>query len=315
MFSVVIPAYNAQNFIANSIGSVLAQSVKDFELIVVDDGSTDATRAQIENFSDKRIHYIYQENQGVSAARNKGIEESRGEYICFLDADDEWKPEHLLVMKGLIERYNMCGFYVSGYDIRLSNGTLINKSEQILEKIDNNEFKSDDGYEILNTYGYFLNTNTVCCRREVFDKVGLFRVGVKNGEDDDMWYRIFAYYSVAVSKRSTTVYDRANCGATGQRGAVSEPPFLQRVPGILESAEVPQHRKESLLCWMERNKLSRARKHILAGNKSEAYNLLKKLDVKKVNKKKYFETLLCLVIPTRFVQKHIYNRDKGYYQE
>ena len=97
MFSVIIPAYNAEAFIRNSICSVLAQTVEDFEIVVVDDGSIDHTAAKIKSIDDFRIRYIYQENAGVSAARNTGIQNARGEYICFLDADDLWKQNHLEV--------------------------------------------------------------------------------------------------------------------------------------------------------------------------------------------------------------------------
>lgn len=315
MFSVIIPAYNAEKFIMNSIQSVLNQTYEGFELIVVDDGSKDGTKGVIERFKDDRLRYVYQENAGVSAARNRGILESKYEFICFLDADDEWRPEHLSVMSGLISKYPKCGMYISGYDIRLNNGELIPKSRQILRKIDAAEFECDDGFELLNHHGYFFNTNVVCCRREAFDKVGVFSVGVRNGEDDDMWYRIFAYYPIAVSKASTTVYDRANCGATGKRVAAVEPPFVRRVDGLLASPEIPQNRKQSLVIWSERNMLSQARKHIINGNKSEAFKIFRRIAIKKVSKKKYFETLLCMFVPTKLIQNYIDRRDRGYYQE
>ena len=314
MFSVVIPAYNAEKFITNAVKSVLDQTYPDFELVLIDDGSVDGTKAQIEQFSDDRIRYIYQENGGVSAARNKGILESRGDYVCFLDADDEWKTEHLALLRSLIEKYSDCGLYITGYDIRLGNGEVVHKSQQILHAIAEEDFKSDDGYALLNHHGYFLNTNTVCCRKDVFDKVGLFSVGVKNGEDDDMWYRIFAYYSLAVSKRVTTVYDRANCGATAQRGEVHETFFLRRVDELLASNEVPAHRKKSLLVWRERNKLSTARKYILVGEKKKAAKMIRTIDYKKVKKKKLFETLLCLLLPYKMVRRVIDKRDAAYYR-
>ena len=89
MFSVIIPAYNAEHFIDASVISVLSQSCDDYELIIVDDGSQDGTREKIFAYSDSRIKYIYQDNGGVSSARNRGILESNGEFVCFLDSDDE----------------------------------------------------------------------------------------------------------------------------------------------------------------------------------------------------------------------------------
>lgn len=312
MFSVVIPAYNSEKFIMGAVNSVLNQTYKDFELIIVDDGSKDKTRNVIEALTDSRIRYIYQDNGGVSSARNKGITSSLGSYVCFLDSDDEWKPEHLAELDALISEYPDCGMYMTGYDIRLNNGEVIHKSREILKRISEEQITSDNGYDVLIRNGYFFNTNTICCRRDVFDKVGLFKVGVKNGEDDDMWLRIFAYYSIAISKRATTVYDRSNCGATAQR-LVFEPAFLSRVDTILSDPEVLECRKTSLRMWVERNKLSQARKHILAGNKREARKLLFKTKIGKVNKKKYLETLLCLLIPTKIVKGRIDKRDANYY--
>ena len=313
MFSIVIPAYNAEKFIAISVKSVLNQTHGDFELIIVDDGSEDETKKVIKQFHDDRITYIYQCNGGVSSARNAGILASKGEYVCFLDSDDEWKSNHLEVMSSLIKKYKDCGMYITGYDIRLRNGEVVHKSHDLLKSISYEDFMSNDGYEISSKYGYFFNTNTICCRREVFDKVGLFVTGVKNGEDDDMWFRIFAYYPVAISKQTTTIYDRSNCGATRQRVNDSDRTFLGRVEGILNSSEVPQYRKASLMIWIEKNKLSQVRKSILMGNKKEAISLLRKVDYKKVSPKRYYETLVSLIVPTRIIQQLIDRRDAAYF--
>ncbi len=97
MISVIIPVYNGAKFIKDAIESVLAQTYRDYEIIVVNDGSTDNTEEVLRPYIEKGVvRYFYQENQGVSAARNKGIKEARGEYIAFLDADDVWLPEFLM---------------------------------------------------------------------------------------------------------------------------------------------------------------------------------------------------------------------------
>ena len=92
--SVVIPTYNRARFLVGAVQSVLEQTFADFELLVVDDGSTDGTRQVLEKFAEK-IRYIYQDNSGVSAARNAGISAARGKWVAFLDSDDEWKPDYL----------------------------------------------------------------------------------------------------------------------------------------------------------------------------------------------------------------------------
>jgi len=95
--SVIIPAYNQANFIGKAIESVLRQTYQDFEIIVIDDGSTDNTEEITRGFKDKRVKYIkkYKKNRGISVARNIGIKTARGKYIALLDSDDEWLPEKL----------------------------------------------------------------------------------------------------------------------------------------------------------------------------------------------------------------------------
>lgn len=104
LFSIVLPSYNRAHFLPRSIQSVLNQTEKDWELIVVDDGSTDDTAAVVHSFNDPRIHYVYQENAERSAARNKGIAQSTGSWLCFLDSDDEFLPHHLACFRTSIDK-------------------------------------------------------------------------------------------------------------------------------------------------------------------------------------------------------------------
>lgn len=314
MFSVVVPAYNAEKFVAAAIDSVLSQTCPDFELIVVDDGSEDGTAGVVRGYEDPRVRCIVQENGGVSAARNAGIRASAGEYVCFLDADDLWRENHLQVLSDLIGCYPDCGFFITGHDIRLTNGRLVHRFAEQLKRVEGETFRSDDGYRMILDYGYFFNTNTVCCRRALFDRTGLFEVGVKNGEDDDMWFRMFACSSVAVSKAVTTVYTRENSGATARRMTDTQSIFYNRVEGLLTGGELSQERKESLILLAERHKLSQCRKLILSGRKKDALKILRGIDVRKVSRKKYAETLLALLVLTKLVNRHVDRRDEGYYQ-
>lgn len=115
-FTVVIPLYNKERHISRAIASVLNQTHRDLELIVVDDGSTDRGVSKVEMIKDPRIRIIKQENSGVSAARNRGITEASSEFIAFLDADDAWKPNFLEVIQSLIEDYPEAGAYGTGYE-------------------------------------------------------------------------------------------------------------------------------------------------------------------------------------------------------
>ena len=105
MISVVIPLYNKAQHIAETLSSVLAQSVLPSEIIVIDDGSTDGGAQVVRQFESAGVRLITQTNQGVSAARNRGLEEATGDYVAFIDADDLWLPDHLRVLSDLIEKW------------------------------------------------------------------------------------------------------------------------------------------------------------------------------------------------------------------
>ena len=107
--SVIIPTYNCARFLGKTIDSALRQTYRDFEVILVDDGSTDDTQALMARYSDS-VHYVYQSNQGASAARNLAIGHSGGEFIAYLDADDLWSPEKLARQVEYLDTHPTCGF-------------------------------------------------------------------------------------------------------------------------------------------------------------------------------------------------------------
>ena len=111
MISIIIPVYNKSHYIVGTLQSAINQTYKDWEAIVIDDGSTDNSAEMIRSISDPRIHFYQQENHGVSYTRNRGIHMAKGEFIALLDADDEWFPDYLETVMELatIELYTLCG--------------------------------------------------------------------------------------------------------------------------------------------------------------------------------------------------------------
>src|SRR5688572_27202891 len=118
LFSVIIPLFNKAAHIENTLKSVLDQTFEEYEIIIVNDVSTDNGLEIVKNIRNSRIHIISQQNQGVSAARNKGIEHSKGKLIAFLDADDYWFPNHLEALSELHTNFPGCGIYCSRYKIK-----------------------------------------------------------------------------------------------------------------------------------------------------------------------------------------------------
>lgn len=188
-FSIIIPLYNKEPYVLKAIHSVLDQTFKDYELIIVDDGSIDNSAAIAKHVIDgyDNCYLIKQKNAGVSRARNKGVEVSHGEYICFLDADDWWEPTFLEDMAGLIKRYPNAGIYGTGYYI-VKNG--IKRLSTI--GVDN---CFTEGYiNYCQVYATKLAmpfcTDTVCIPRIVYDEHGGFNNNIDLGEDFELWVRI-----------------------------------------------------------------------------------------------------------------------------
>lgn len=125
MISVVIPLYNKAHTIVDTLHTVMLQTFSDFEVIIVNDGSTDnGVEVVTQNFKDSRLRIINQENQGVSVARDRGVEEARSNYIAFLDADDKWHPEYLEIMNNAILDHPDAALFISGGLVTNSNGTI-----------------------------------------------------------------------------------------------------------------------------------------------------------------------------------------------
>ena len=204
-FSVVIPLYNKEHYIEKTIRSVLNQTCTDYEVIVVDDGSRDNSLALARAFASDVVQIIPQENQGVSVARNTGILNAKGEYVCFLDADDEWRPDYLATISDLTVRYPESDMFVTAYAVDMGNGK-INYSTRLEE-----ETGCLSSYWLTLAKGYdFVWTSASTMRRQTLIDAGLFRPGEKIGQDLDMWARVARINPrVAYSNHVCVNYNRA----------------------------------------------------------------------------------------------------------
>jgi glycosyltransferase involved in cell wall biosynthesis len=178
--SVIIPAYNQADYLGESIQSVLHQDYKDFEIVVVDDGSTDNTAQVVREFSDPRVGYVYQENRGLAGARNTGIRNSCGQYLSFLDSDDLFLPENLSLLVTELENNPDVGF-VSGQVIP------VDENGKPVGKIFENHLPSDPSFLLL---GNPVQVGCMMLRRSHQEKVGYFDESLRSYEDWDMWLRL-----------------------------------------------------------------------------------------------------------------------------
>ena len=254
--TVVIPLYNKAPYIKRAMDSVIAQTFENWEMVVVDDGSTDRGGDIVQNIKDSRIRLIQMKNHGVSGARNRGIREAKNDLIAFLDADDCYNPDFLAVILNLVEKYGAMGAYGTSYEIVEETGlrTIWQvpslrcvKAEDVLIK---NFFR-----EALS--GSVIWSSAVAIPRKIFDDVGFFPEGVRLGEDWDMWMRIGAKYPIAVSSYIGAVYhrDAANRTDTGKYAGI-EYGLVKTGLGLLSSAKLDRGQRKYLheyICMLQVN--------------------------------------------------------------
>ena len=184
LVSVIIPTYNSARFLTEAVSSVLAQSFNDFEILVIDDGSTDETQEVMRQYGSP-VRCIRQPNSGVAVARNRGIMESRGRYIAFLDADDTWLPDKLERQMNALSSESGAGFCYSAFTVVDSdlNPLRVNQSKRHASALEDLILRG-------NVVGSIC---TVLCERALFDKLGGFDPGLSQCADWDMWVRMAAH--------------------------------------------------------------------------------------------------------------------------
>lgn len=180
-FSIVIPTHNRATFIGKAIESVIGQIYDKWELVIVDDGSTDNTKEVILSFNDDRVIYIYQENSERSAARNNGIRNAKGKYICFLDSDDFYHQTHLQRFRELIKsRNDIPGLYFSGLSMNEYNDA---------ELVYDSSFNNNIEFVLVNSF----STPRACVSSEILKKYS-FDETIRIGEDTEFWVRILGEF-------------------------------------------------------------------------------------------------------------------------
>lgn len=187
--SVIIPTYNRATLLGRAIQSVLAQTYQDFELIIVDDASTDDTESLVKSFNSEKIRYIrHRKNKGVSAARNTGIRSAKGDYIALQDSDDEWMPEKLeKQMRAFATAPPEAGIVYTGFYMIVKNKKKYQPSASITPK-DGKIFSSIIKGE------YLVSPQTIVVKRECFEKYGLFDERFPPMEDWEMSLRLSKHY-------------------------------------------------------------------------------------------------------------------------
>lgn len=219
-FSIVIPLYNKEDFIESTIKSVLNQNFTDFEVIIINDGSTDNSENIVTSFNDDRIRILNQENRGLCASRNIGIRTAKGKFIAFLDADDLWTTDFLNTIYKLINTKNK--YHVFATNVKLLHPK---KTPNLIAKEFNSRYQTIvyDFFKLCkNNFGF----SSLVLNNTVFKQVGYFDESINYGEEDDFYIRCFTKFKIVYYQEPKTYY------RTGLKNQLTAPnkKFKRKIP-------------------------------------------------------------------------------------
>ncbi|KAF2341459.1 glycosyltransferase family 2 protein [Flavobacterium tistrianum] len=291
-FSVVIPLFNKANHIENTIKSILNQTFTDYEIIIVNDGSTDNGETLVRDFNDERIQIYSQKNQGVSGARNLGIEKSKGKLIAFMDADDFWFPDHLQELAILYRDFPDCGIYCSRHKIRISKKhfqiPVYNGIDQSFRGIVPDYFFSNRPFRI--TW-----TSSLAIPKEIIEKNGGFTPNVTNGQDLELWTKIGIRYPIALTNKTTAIYNY-NIPNSLSKNNLNSMKLMD-----FEQFKISEKENPSLKSFLDLYRIEYGLRYYTFGNKEKASFYLKDVDQQNISLK----IKLLLKMPAVFLRSFL----------
>lgn len=290
-FSIVIPLYNKENSVENTIQNALDQTFQDFEIIVVNDGSTDNGEEKVRGINDNRIKIYTTENQGVSSARNFGIEKASGNLIAFLDADDYWFPDHLQNLYELSNAFPECGMFCANYE-RFYNSNKIEKTifpdlKFPWKGVVPDFFKASH----IDRVAW---TSAVAVPKKIFEVVGNFdtKITLGAGEDTHLWIRIALKFPVAFTSETSARH------ILNSENRISLENTLKRSFAKLDDFPEEEKHNASLKKYLDLYRLEFAIKHKIAGDLTTFEYYLKNMDKKNIP----WKTKILIALPVGMLQ-------------
>lgn len=295
--SVVIPLYNKVRHVLRALESVRNQTHRDFEVIVVDDGSSDGGGAVVQGMADPRIRLISQDNAGVSAARNRGIREASADWIAFLDADDEWRPSFLATVLDLQARFPRAALCATAYGFRAGDKSWRPAFQHCPEHSAGGLL--EDYFLAMSGPPPFCSSSVMVSRR-VLDEIGHFPLGMARGEDLFTWAKIALRHRLAWSPFDGAVV-HLSADNRSWRGGPDTPdvPMVTAIEALLRSGEAPIAACDHVEEYLASIRLAHARSCILAGRKDWAAVQLGKTRGTRLHKIQRMALLFALWLPPR----------------
>lgn len=305
-FSVVIPLYNKAPYIEGAIASVLAQTEQDFEIIVLDDGSTDAGADIVATIADSRVRLVRQPNAGVSATRNRAISMANGQWVAFLDADD-WHHPHYLQSLAAAQSLHPAVDVVAAQYIPVADTSKVwppawhvpsapitRESIELIEDLPGRWMK-----------GPTFTTSSVSIRKTRLQQMQpCFVVGESHGEDLDMWFRVAEQSPVACIKWPLVAYRVSVVGSLSLKNPELElPPFLHRIRDRALSGAMTSAQAKSALRMVADQEISMARDALASGQRMEAIRLLWKGHNSASKRRWWFTAAMTAFVPGELVRR------------
>jgi glycosyltransferase involved in cell wall biosynthesis len=242
--SVAIPIYNSERTIASTLASVAVQSFSDFEIVAIDDGSTDNSADIVAGFDDPRVRLIRQDNAGPSAARNAALHHARAAFVAFLDSDDLWRPAHLQTLVALSRRFPEAGLLGDRYIEAADNSGIVELAAEENMPLDAGRLL-DDYFAVWAREAAPFCTSTFMVRRQLGIEAGGYKSGYWRGEDLEFYVRMALVTPVAASNYIGGIYRRTATGLTSRRLA-SPDVCMETIDRLLKLGTVAGGRATSL---------------------------------------------------------------------
>ncbi len=273
-FSVVIPVYNKEQYLRRAVDAVLAQTHADFELIVVDDGSTDSGLECLSDITDERLRRVWQANGGESAARNTGIRMARNDVVAFLDGDDSWEPRFLERMAELRQRFPKAGLYGSHYFIKRP-GENPEPAKIVGLPAIAKQFQTNAYFRLATGGQLPISASSVCVPKALLEDAGLFPIGERMGADQHMWWRIALNHPIAFHNEClATYFQDADNRVCPDNVPSEELPFSRELNLAMASRSDSLLKRLSVYRYMGAHLIHIARENIRAGKTDVAKQLL-----------------------------------------
>ncbi|KJS08358.1 MAG: hypothetical protein VR73_05930 [Gammaproteobacteria bacterium BRH_c0] len=305
--SVIMPLYNKEDSVSRSISSVLAQTILDFELIIINDGSTDNSANVVSQFIDPRIIFVEQLNAGVGAARNRGVMESTSDLVTFLDADDEWYPDYIESILVLAEQYSQCSVYATSYLFK-DGDNIVSPSIPFFEK-----------KGIIHDYFYLackgsppFCIGSVTVRKSALLSIGLFTPGIMAGEDLLCWAKLAQQYDIAFLNQPKAVYHfPVKLGADHNVRIPDENDVVYLALVALYNAERAGERKKNIKSYIGHWCKMRLHLYVYKGMRAHALTEYHKLLKHSPLNIKAFSLIVLAIVPN-FIRRIIFkNASRG----